>query len=230
MVPHDVQTPLLQQVINLTFLKYSCVPGVSYSWWELTTLNSRQHLLLPKPLQQAPTYALCSTYYCCITNYPNTQQLKATTLICSRFCWSGIWKRHSKNTCLCSLRSGAQLGRCKGQWYLDNRKLKSSKTLFTHMSGTWAGRTQRLGLPTGAPTWSFSCVLASSQHGCLGGNGSRTCSAFYWLQTSQTLPRFQGGQLDFISWWNLWRFQKSMWDGSYCLQPYLKNIICPTRF
>lgn len=52
------------------------------------------------------------------------------------------------------------------------REAKSSKTLFIHMSGTWT-ESKRLGLPTGAPTWSFSRVLASSQYGCLEGRGVR---------------------------------------------------------
>ena len=69
---------------------------------------------------------------------------------------------------------------------------KSSKTLFIHMSGTWTER-RRLGLPTGAPTWSFSRVLASSQYGCLGGKRRRTSAdAVYRTQTSQTLLRFLG--------------------------------------
>ena len=76
----------------------------------------------PRPLQQPPPYVPCSAYYCYITNYPNTNQLKATTLTSSWFPWSGIWKGHSKDTYLCSLMSGAQLGGCNGQWYLGSRK------------------------------------------------------------------------------------------------------------
>lgn len=142
-----------------------------YSWWELTILNSRHHLLLPKPLQQPPNYALCSPHCCCIINYPNTQQLQTTTLTCSQFCWPRIWKGHSKDACLRSLTSGAHLGRYKGWGCLDSWKLESSKSLFTHIPDLWAGRTQGQGCWLEHQHGASPCVLASSQHGSLQGNG-----------------------------------------------------------
>lgn len=49
-------------------------------------------------------------------------------------------------------------------WHLAVRFVRR---LFTHMSGAWAVMTQRLGLPTRAPTHGLTCGTTSSQHGSL---------------------------------------------------------------